>query len=434
MRVCKILCALAGCASAALAQSSGTATRTAAASSAALDSLRLTRREAIAQALAHNPQIEVAREQTRQARARRVQAVAIPDPVLLASLDDKTQLLGTPGAKNVEVDLSVPFPDKFRLRNAVARADVQSSDFQFILLRQQIAAEAARSYDALLVSRRHARDLAEGRALADAFVQKADARFNAGSVAKLDVIRARVDLAQADNALIANERETANAEAALNRVIGRPLGTPIVSADSLDVPPPLPDLAPLEEVALQIRPELSDLEAQRNGARANIALLREYWLPDLTFTANRDYAQTGRPLFSTGLALPFPLLFWQHTNGEIAEARSRERELTATQRDLRAEVGQDVRATYAAATIALRQVLYIRDALLPAAQEAFRVASVSYGLGGSSALEVLDARRTLLDAQAQYADALAAANTARSDLERAVGRSLDTFPTGDRRE
>jgi outer membrane protein TolC len=49
---------------------------------------------------------------------------------------------------------------------------------------------------------------------------------------------------------------------------------------------------------------------------------------------------------------------------------------------------------------------------------------VSYGLGGSSALDVLDARRNLLDAETQYADALAAANSARSNLERAAATPL----------
>ena len=87
-------------------------------------------------------------------------------------------------------------------------------------------------------------------------------------------------------------------------------------------------------------------------------------------------------------------------------------------------MGQDVRAAYATADTALRQATYIRDELLPSAREAYRVASASYGIGGSSAFDVIDARRTLLDAETQYADALAAASSARADLERAVGAPL----------
>ena len=45
---------------------------------------------------------------------------------------------------------------------------------------------------------------------------------------------------------------------------------------------------------------------------------------------------------------------------------------------------------------------------------------------GSSALEVLTARSALLQALSQLADALAAANTARADLDRALGLSVTT--------
>ena len=128
--------------------------------------------------------------------------------------------------------------------------------------------------------------------------------------------------------------------------------------------------------------------------------------------------------------MPVPIFYWQHTKGEIAESQHRERELAASYRDLRAQVAQDVRAAYATATAALRQAVYIRDALLPSAREAYRVASVSYGLGGSSALDVLDARRNLLDAETLYADALAAANSSRADLERAAATPLSRLDAG----
>ncbi len=398
------------------------------------DSLRLTRSEAIALSLAHNPQLSAAREVTQQARARRVQSIAFPDPLLVASRDEQSRFLGTPGAKNVGLGLQIPFPDKFRLRNKAANADIESSDLQYRLARQQIAAATAFSYDSLLAVRQRRRNLLENRRLAQDFATRAEARYNAGTVAKLDAIRARVEVAQADNDLIANEREVANAEAALDRLLGRSLGTPIATADSLSVPAEVPPLELLEPKAMRLRPELGDLAAQRRGARAASSLAKEFWLPDLTISANRDYAQSGGFLFSTGIAVPFPALFWQHTKGEVAESQSRERELEANYRDLRAAVGQDVRTAYAAAVTSLRQVIFLRDELLPAAREAYRIASVGYGLGGFSALDVLDARRSLLDAQNQFTDALASANSARSDLERAIGAPLDSPAPGGARE
>jgi len=145
---------------------------------------------------------------------------------------------------------------------------------------------------------------------------------------------------------------------------------------------------------------------------------------------SHNYADPGPGVLSTGIALPFPLFFWQHSKGEIAESRHRELELSATYRDTRAQVGQDLRVAYAAAATALRQALYLRDQLLPAAREAYRIAVVSYGLGGSSALEVLDARRALRDAESQYTDALAAASMTRADLERAAAKPLESIGAG----
>jgi outer membrane protein, heavy metal efflux system len=396
------------------------------------DSLCLSRRDAIAQALLYNPQLQVADAQTAQARARRVQGIAVPDPQFSAS-EDAPGLFGRggPTAKVVGASITVPFPDKFRLRGKVGTADVRSAESQGVLSRQLIASETSQTYDSLLAALRRRRDLLESKTLAEDFAKKTEARFNAGDTPKLDVIRARLDIAQAENDLIANERDIANARAALNRLLGRPLAAPIGAADSLAVPPPLPDLDRLETVGLATRPELASLRAQQQGAGAAVTLAREYWLPDFFVALNRDYAIEGPALFTTGIALPIPVFFWQHSRGEIAEARYRERELAAGMVDLRAEVGQDIRAAYAAADAALRQALYIRNELLPTAREAYRIASVSYGLGGSSALEVLDSRRSLLDAESQYTDALSAANQARADLQRAVATPLDTLDSGD---
>jgi outer membrane protein, heavy metal efflux system len=401
------------------------------------DTLQLTRHQAIATALLANPQLDLAREQTAQVRARRVEGMAIPDPAVTASLDDQTRLLGlgTAQSKNLTLDFLFPFPDKIRLQSSIGTANVHSAQAQFRLLQQQIAAAADQSYDAVLLAEQHRRDLIEADSLARNFLQKTQARFNAGTVPRLDVIKAQVDVAQAQNDLIGNARDVATARSALNRILGRPLGSAVALLDTLDVPAPLPDLDAIEQRALRVRPELGDLEAQQSAAKLNSRLVREQSiLPDITLSAYRDFKGDQGTLYSAGLAFPLPVFLWQHTGGDYAETHHRELELAAALRDARAAVGQDVRTSYATADAALRQVIYIRDQLLPATREAYRVATVSYGLGGLSALDVLDARRSLLDAENQYAEALAAANSARADLERAAGAPLSTFAPGAPRE
>ena len=169
----------------------------------------------------------------------------------------------------------------------------------------------------------------------------------------------------------------------------------MIPGDTLSVPPPLPAVELLLSDAQRDRPELAQLASERAGARASTTLAREYWMPDFALGAQRDYGPGGRRRALLGRLRPslphLPLV--ARASGEIAENEHRERELSATNRDLQAQIAQDVRAAYASASTALRQAVYIRDELLPSAREAYRVASVSYSLGGSSALDVLDAQR-----------------------------------------
>jgi len=436
MRLFFGLCALAMSGSAASAQTPGTRAPAAAqpvrtetqSAMQRTHSLRLSRGEAIGEALLHNAQLEIAREQTAQARGRRQTAVAIPDPTLNAGFDQETApfSFGGAGSRPVAIGLTLPWPDKFRLNNRIGLADIRSFESNFKLQQQTIALQASATYDSLLVALMHRGNLRESRQLAADFLSRTQARYEGGTAAKLDVIQAQVAVAQAETDLIANERDIATAQASLNRTLGRQVTAFIAATDSLDIPPALPDSSSIEQTALANRPEIQSLQQQQLGARASTSLVREFWLPDITFAVSRDYVQPGNPLFTTGISLPIPVLYWQHAKGDIAQATHFEKEIDATYRDTRAQVVQDVRIAYANASTAMRQATFIRDQLVPAAREAYRVASTSYSLGGSSALEVLTARSALLQALSQLADALAAANTARADLDRALGLSVST--------
>ncbi len=395
--------------------------------------LCLSRDGAIALAVAANPQLQVAGAQAQQARAAKVEAVALPDPVGSIEWDDSPAPLGVGGqdGRILGASITVPFFDKFRLNGRIGTAGIHQSEFDSAAVRQQIASATAQTYDSLLAALRHRVNLLEADSLAGDFLRKTQARFEAGTVARLDVVNAQVAVAQDSNQMIANRRDIANARASLNRLVGRPLGAPVLTSDSLAVPSRLPDLAVLETAALRNRPELASLQAQRTGARATTSLAREFWLPDFTLGISKDYLAGAVPgVFTTAISLPIPLLYWNHTRGEIALDRFREDELSATYRDAEAAVGQDVRVAYATAATELEQAVFLRDQLLPSARQAYRIAAASYGLGGSSELEVNSARAALLDAESQFTDALAAASSARADLERAIAAPLASFGSG----
>ena len=330
--------------------------------------------------------------------------------------------------------VTIPFPTRLYLKGKVASADVQTAEYAFTLLQQQIGSQAAQTYDSLLVGMRRRADLQETRQLTQGFLKKTEARFNAGTAARIDVIKAKVDLAQVENSLIANERSIVNASAGLNRLLGRYLSAPVQATDTLAIPDTLPAFDGLEREALANRPELLGLAAQRAGAKANTALANQFWLPDINVALSRNNVYGEPTTWSTGIGIGVPIFFWQHRGGEVAESHSHEQELAAQYRNVSAQVGQDLRIAYSNAGTSLRQAIYLRDEVVPEAREAYRIASVSYGLGGASALDVLDARRTLVDAQSQYAEALAASNDALFELERAAAGPLFPNTAGEKNE
>ena len=104
MKQFTLWCALACAANAATAQN-----RTPSANGA--DTLRLSRRQAIATALIANPQLDIAREQTAQVRAQRVENNGLNNPTIAYSYDGQTDFLqlGTAAAHNLNVGLGIPY-------------------------------------------------------------------------------------------------------------------------------------------------------------------------------------------------------------------------------------------------------------------------------------------------------------------------------------
>ena len=404
-----------------------------AASAQTFEPLRLSRQQAIEEALVRNPALAAARAQVEEARANVVTAAAFADPTFAPDIAGQTHILN-PASRNGSdqgFGVTLPFPGKRGLRRDVATADLRAAEFNLTQLRQQVASQAAQAYDAILVALRHREDLQQSKELAADFVNKTQARFLGGTVPRVDVVKAETDLAQAENDLFASDRAITTARATLNRILGRAGGAPLELTTTLEVPGPIAAIEALEKLADASRPEIATLLAQQQGAISAMKLAREFWMPDVNLSVTRN-AQEGSPTtFTSGIAFGIPLFFWQHQRGEVAAAAHRQEELAANLADIRAQVSLDVQTAYANASTSLRQAVFIRDHLLPQAREVFRVASVSYGLGGSSALDLLDAKRTLLAAESAYVDALGAANDAVAALELAAGAPLPPPPAGE---
>ena len=194
------------------------------------DSLCVSRSEAISRALVANPQLQIAGAQNQEARARKVQTVCHARPGVqrrMGRVARSVRHQWRRAAELFQASITIPFFDKFRLNDRIGNADVRSTKptrprcaSRWWRRRRRPTTTCWPRCGAAAICRRSTRWPRISQ-------KKTQARYDAGTVARLDVVNAQVARAQAENDLIANERDIANARAALNRLLGRPLGAPL---------------------------------------------------------------------------------------------------------------------------------------------------------------------------------------------------------------
>jgi len=302
------------------------------------------------------------------------------------------------------------------------------ADYQERLAREQVSEATALTY---LETLRTDRNVAAAQAnveLAVSLFRLAQDQHNAGVATGVDVTRAETRLAQERVGLA--QATTASEQARLNlqRVIGVPLGSPLVLIDPLrfvDEPLPATDTAVAQALAarnevLISTEQLKMLQLERKAIRGEL-------LPSLEFVA--DYGVSG--ITPTNLALPtrrvaiqlnVPIFNGGLTLGRMTVASSREHQAELQLSSIRGQVEEDVRLALSALRTTVERVRAADDALRLAQRE-LEMARDRFSAGVADNLEVVTAQTSLANARAAQVEALAVYNAARLNLASALGRA-----------
>jgi multidrug efflux system outer membrane protein len=291
-----------------------------------------------------------------------------------------------------------------RLREA-AGADFLASRYGRDAVRQSLSAAIAQAYftvrslDAQLIVS------AETLQAADDSVEIARVRAKAGLVSDLDVYQAEGNRAQVAAQLKELRRLRAASVHQLGVLTGG-LELHLPGGDLRTLPsPPLPP-AGLPSNLLERRPDIRQAEALFAAANAEIGVARAAQLPTLSLTALLglqsaelgNLLTTGARIWSFGLGVEGPIF----DAGRYA-ARTEQAEARARQAAIAYE--QTIERAFREVSDALSNVREASDAeqdlaaRVEQARNALRLATMRYEAGYSAYLEVLDAQRTLNEAQ-----------------------------------
>ncbi len=315
----------------------------------------------------------------------------------------------TPIRNNFQLTASTTFEIDFwgRLRRGAeaARAQYYASRYARDVVSLTLAAGIAQTYFA--VRSLDAQIVVAGETLksAEESFDLARKRAQAGVVSDLDVNQADASRAQAAAQIKDLRRQRAVAVHQLGVLSGVP---------DLDVPPgdlrqlPAPPLPPagLPSTLLERRPDVREAEAQLESANALIGVARAAQFPTFSLTGALGVQSqelstlfsAGAGIWSVGLGVVAPVIDGGRYAARTQQAEARARQAAAAYEKTAQTAFREVSDALSNVRLSAEAEQDLRDRV-ERAQNTLRLATLRYEAGYSGYLEVLDAQRTLNDAQ-----------------------------------
>ena len=393
----------------------------------------LTLRQALALALAKNPQLAAFSWDVRIGEARMLQAGLRPNPEV--GLNEEN-VLGTGDYRafresqtTLELSQLIELGGKraARMKEAVLSRDLAGWDYE--ARRLDVLTRTAEAFVEVLSLQQRLALAEETVRLAEDVAQAVGRRVEAAKTFTVERTKAEVALASAQ----VERDQTQRALTAARQRLSANWGT--TQPKFQRVEGNLEEIAPVpaeEQLLERLRqnPELARWVTEIAQRQAALRLERSKAVPDITLGGGYrrlpDLAGESGPndnalLF--GVSVPLPL--FNKNQGNIKEAEYRlakaAEEQRATDLRLRTELGQSWQRLAAAAA----EIEALKSKVLPGAQETFSTMNQYYREGRLSFLEVLDAQRTLFSGRAQYLRALSDYHAAVIELERLIGEPLE---------
>jgi len=250
-------------------------------------------------------------------------------------------------------------------------------------------------------------------------------QFDAGVLAKVDVLRQQVQVSQAQSNLLAAQNALELAHESFNNTIGRAVETPFDVQPSTTLPLVNSDNESLVKTAQSNRPELKALH-ETAIALAEITHAEERSLQpslNLSITASHNYDpgfQSQKSQTVGVAALTLPIFDSGVTRARVKQDRQVQEQNRIQTAQVSLGISLEVRQAHTNLDNAKAR-LDVATAQVASAEETYRLAVVRLNAGQGILLEVIDAQADLTRARTGLVTARYDYMTAYSDLQRAVG-------------
>ena len=416
--------------------------------------VELTLQQSIDMALANNRDIKEAAEDQSQAYWVHRQARRQAGPTLSWSgtafyrsghwNNAQTQEAGdfvgynTDRAFGNTVSVGFPLYTGGQIENTIEAAELgrDAADLLLEATRQGIKQQTTSAYFQILQFRNLIQVNKEAVDTLQAHLDNVNAQYRVGTVAKSDVLRSQVELANQQQALVNAQNNYDVAVATFNNIVGLPTDTIVDAKEDLSYTKYDISLPHCTDYALIHRPDgiamdrawkraEASMKAAKAGYRPQVnAVVSRTWAGDSPFSSDAVKLGETNDGTNTGLQMSWNIFDNNVTEAQVQQAKASMRKAEQQLYETQESIQLDVRKAYLN-LLAAEQNIHTTKVAVDQAQEDYKIAQVRYSAGVGTNLDVMDAEEKLIQSQTNYISALYNYNTSKAQLDQAMGLRVE---------
>lgn len=397
----------------------------------------LTLDEGIQLALANNHSLQAASKSVTSAREGISEAKAGFYPTLqfessCTKLDSApsygTMIMGDDVIYDAKGIVTQPLFTGGKLSSAykLALSNYESAEYEYERVKNDLILAVKSAYFGILKALKFQQVAADSVKQVEVHLRLVKNFYDAGTVAKVDVLRAEVQLANVRQNLIKAENGVSLAKAGFNQLLARELDAAVEVIDILKVTLCQVNLDDCLKEAGNSRPELKQMKANIEMLKQRVTIAKGDNYPAVALLGNYDYQKGKTPEIEwdgswlAGIMVNWTLWDGKARTSRINQAVSELEGVYAQEMLLRDGISLEVRQAILNLNEAEKNIEVAQGAI-GQAEENLRISEEMYKEGVSTTTDVLDAQTMLTQAKTNYYQALYDYNLARAKLQKAIG-------------
>jgi cobalt-zinc-cadmium efflux system outer membrane protein len=371
-------------------------------------------------ALERNPSASVFQAALEAGKANILSARAYPNPEM-EFMGGAGKSLETSAVKD-EYSIGITQPIElskkrfYRQQAAEAEAEVLGRDIDNFRL--EVIAGVKTGFYLLLLNKKVLDITVANYRTVEEFLNSVSVRVKAGETPEFELVKAKVELMRADK----ERRKAANkiviSRASLSALLGGALEKDFDIAGDFAFRRGKNDLKEFLSRAMRNHPLILKAKKEVEAKGFSFELEKASVFPDVALKAG-VVREMDKDTYTMGISMPIP--FWYQRKGEITSASARKAKAEAELVRTEVELSNAIIEEYQNYSIAYDQIEIFEEGLLNQAEEALRIANLSYIQGESGILDYIDAQRVHRAIGMEYYQSFFELESATASLERVSG-------------